>query len=65
MGNLFFIDLLPNTNPISTHHYWMDSAELKELKSQIKYLLEKGFIRPSISSWGAPVFICEEEGWVP
>ena len=34
----------------------MASAELKELKSQLKDLLDKGFIQPSISPWGTLVF---------
>ena len=31
----------------------MDPAELKELKSQLKDLLDKGFTQSSISPWGA------------
>ena len=45
----FGIDLLPDTNPISISPYRMAPSELKELKVQLKYLLDKGFIRPSIS----------------
>ena len=33
----------------------MAPAELKELKEQLKDLLYKGFIRPSISPWVAPL----------
>ncbi|KAH0665271.1 hypothetical protein KY290_027543 [Solanum tuberosum] len=33
----------------------MALAELKELKDQLKDLLDKAFIQPSISPWGAPV----------
>lgn len=32
----------------------MPPAELKKLKAQLKDLLHKGFISPSISPWGAP-----------
>ncbi|KAL5557444.1 hypothetical protein UlMin_039680 [Ulmus minor] len=32
----------------------MAPAELKELQIQLQELLDKGFIRPSYSSWGAP-----------
>ena len=49
----FGIDLLPYTNPISIPPYRMAPAELKELKEQLKDLLDKGFIRPSKSKWGA------------
>ncbi|KAH0636085.1 hypothetical protein KY290_036497 [Solanum tuberosum] len=51
----FGIDLLPDTQPISIPPYRMAPAELKELKEQLKDLLDKGFIRLSISPWGAPV----------
>ncbi|GKG18410.1 hypothetical protein Tco_0372708, partial [Tanacetum coccineum] len=30
-------------------------SEMKELSEQLKELQDKGFIRPSHSSWGAPV----------
>ena len=41
----------------------MTPAELKELKEQLKDLLNKGFIRPSISPWGAPVlFVKKKDG---
>lgn len=41
----------------------MAPAELKELKEQLRDLLEKGFIRPSTSPWGAPVlFVRKKDG---
>ena len=40
----FGIDILTNKNPISIPPYRMASAELKELKLQLKDLLDKGFI---------------------
>ncbi|MBN8105815.1 hypothetical protein, partial [Vibrio vulnificus] len=41
----------------------MAPAELKELKKQLEELLEKGYIRPSISPWGAPVlFVKKKDG---
>ena len=41
----------------------MAPAELKELKDQLKDLLDKGFIRPSVSPWGAPVlFVRKKDG---
>ncbi|KAH0698841.1 hypothetical protein KY284_013056 [Solanum tuberosum] len=57
----FGIDLLPDTQPISIPPYRMAPAELKELKEQLKDLLDKGFIRPSISPWGAPVFFVKKK----
>ena len=41
----------------------MAPAEHKELKEQLKDLLDKGFIRPTISPWGAPVlFVRKKDG---
>jgi hypothetical protein len=57
----FVIDLLPGTALISKRPYRMSSDKLLELKKQIKELLEKGFIRPSSSSWGAPVIFVEKK----
>ena len=57
----FVIDLLPGTAPISKAPYRMAPAELKELKLQLQDLLDKGFIRPSYSPWGAPVLFVEKK----
>lgn len=41
----------------------MAPAEMKELKVQLDELLEKGYIRPSSSPWGAPVlFVKKKDG---
>ena len=41
----------------------MAPTELKELKAQLQDLLDKGFIRPSVSLWGAPVlFVKKKDG---
>ena len=41
----------------------MSPKELKELKLQLKYLTDKGFIQPSISLCGAPVlFVKKKDG---
>ena len=59
----FTIDLIPGTEPISIPPYKMSPAELRELKAQLEELLSKGFIRPSISPWGAPVlFVKKKDG---
>ncbi|XP_070005398.1 uncharacterized protein [Nicotiana sylvestris] len=47
----FGIDLVRGTQPISIPPYRMAPAELKELKDQLQELLDKGFIRPSVSPW--------------
>ncbi|XP_042510887.1 uncharacterized protein LOC122086216 [Macadamia integrifolia] len=51
----FCIDLIPGAVPVSRAPYRMVTAELKELKEQLQDLLKKGFIRPSVSPWGAPI----------
>ncbi|XP_073314733.1 uncharacterized protein [Primulina huaijiensis] len=51
----FNIELMPGTTPISRAPYRMAPAELKELKEQLQDLLEKGYRRPSMSPWGAPL----------
>ena len=59
----FCIDVDPGTRPISIPPYRMTPAELKELKEQLQDLLSKGFIRPSVSPWGAPVlFVKKKDG---
>ena len=59
----FTIDLIPVIEPISIPPYRMAPAELRELKAQLEELLSKGFIRPSISPWGAPVLFVKKERW--
>ena len=56
----FFIEFVPGIAPISIPPYRMAAAELKELKVQPQDLLEKGFIRPSVSLWGAPVLFVKK-----
>ncbi|KAL0533867.1 hypothetical protein IC582_028138 [Cucumis melo] len=59
----FAIELEPGTVPISRAPYRMAPAELKELKVQLQELLDKGFIRPRVSPWGAPVlFVKKKDG---
>jgi hypothetical protein len=41
----------------------MSIPELTELKIQLQELLDKGYIRPSVSPWGAPVlFVKKKDG---
>ncbi|KAK6158149.1 hypothetical protein DH2020_005463 [Rehmannia glutinosa] len=41
----------------------MAPIELQELKKQLQELLDKGYIRPSVSPWGAPVlFVKKKDG---
>ena len=57
------IEIVPGTTPMSRAPYKMAPTELKELKSQLQELMDKGFIRPSVSPWGAPVlFVKNKDG---
>ena len=56
----FSIDVLPRISPISKAPYRMAPTELKKLKEQLQELLNKGFIKPSASPWGAPVLFVKK-----
>ena len=57
------IEIFPGTTLTSRAPYRMAPTELKELKIQLQELLDKGFIRPSVSPWGAPVlFVKKKDG---
>jgi hypothetical protein len=57
----FGIECVPGTNPISKASYRMVSSELKDLKEQLQELLDKGFIHPSTSPWGALVLFVKKK----
>ncbi|GKA02720.1 putative reverse transcriptase domain-containing protein [Tanacetum coccineum] len=58
----FTIKLIPGAQHISKAPYKMAPVELKELKDQLQELLERGFIRPSVSPWGALVLFVKKDG---
>ncbi|GJR50203.1 putative reverse transcriptase domain-containing protein [Tanacetum coccineum] len=59
----FRIDLIPGATPIAKTPYHLASSEMKELMSQLQELLDKGFIIPSSSPWGAPIlFVKKKDG---
>ncbi|KAL8113555.1 hypothetical protein AgCh_020762 [Apium graveolens] len=59
----FTINLAPGTEPVSKAPYRMAPVEMKELAAQLQELLDKGVIRPSVSSWGVPVlFVKKKDG---
>ena len=57
----FVIELHPGTLPISMTPHRMTPVELQEFKVQLQELLDKGFIRPSTSPWGAPVLFAKKK----
>jgi hypothetical protein len=59
----FVIELKPGTAPIYKTPYRITTVELAELKEHIKKLLQKSFMHPSSSPWGAPViFVPKKDG---
>ncbi|KAI3665770.1 hypothetical protein L6452_44401 [Arctium lappa] len=59
----FHIDLTPGAAPIARAPYRLAPTEMREMMTQLQELLEKGFIRPSSSPWGAPVlFVKKKDG---
>eukprot|EP00253_Pinus_taeda_P004218 PITA_04218 len=58
----FTIELIPGAAPVSRAPYRMSVPELTELKMQLQELLEKKYIRPSVSPWGAPVLFVRKKG---
>jgi hypothetical protein len=59
----FVIELKPSTTLIYKTPFRMTTLELAKLKEHIKELIEKGFIRPSSSPWGAPmIFVLKKDG---
>ena len=59
----FSIDLVLGTKLVSMAPYRMSASELAELKKQLENLLDKKFVRPSVSPWGAPVLLVKKERW--
>ena len=57
----FYIDLTPGSTPISRAPYRMAPTELKELRTQLDELQEKGYIRPSASPWRALVLFVKKK----
>ncbi|GJS29882.1 putative reverse transcriptase domain-containing protein [Tanacetum coccineum] len=59
----FHIDLVPGATPVTKSPYRLTPSEMQELSGQLQELQDKGFIRPSHSSWGAPVlFVKKKDG---
>ncbi|KAL4325046.1 hypothetical protein GQ457_11G026660 [Hibiscus cannabinus] len=50
----FAIETYSGSAPVSISPYRMAPKELKELKTHFQELLDRGFIRPSTTLWGAP-----------
>ena len=56
------IELHSGTSTISMTPHKMAPVELQELRVQLQGLLDKGFIKPSTSPWGAPILFSKKKG---
>lgn len=57
----FTIDLVPSSSLIFIVAYIMSTSKLSELKKQLEELLEKRFVRPSVSPWSASIFLIKKK----
>ncbi|GJV89297.1 putative reverse transcriptase domain-containing protein [Tanacetum coccineum] len=57
----FRIDLVLGVALVVRAPYRLAPSEMKELSVQLQELLEKGYIRPSSSPWGAPMLFVKKK----
>nr|GEU67785.1 hypothetical protein [Tanacetum cinerariifolium]GEU77167.1 hypothetical protein [Tanacetum cinerariifolium] len=58
-----YMEKVPGATPVARAPYRLAPSEMKILSAQLQELSDKGFIRPSSSSWGAPVlFVKKNDG---
>jgi hypothetical protein len=57
----FSVNMIPGVAPVSKFPYRMSTPELKELQLHLQELLKKGYIRPSVSPWGASVLFMKKK----
>ena len=57
----FTIELVPGAVPNSQYPYRMNILELNELKLQLQELIDKHYIRPSVSPWGSPILLLKRK----
>ncbi|GKA29511.1 putative reverse transcriptase domain-containing protein [Tanacetum coccineum] len=63
-GNKMLIvesDKVPGAAPVTYAPYRLAPSEMRDLSVQLQELLEKGFIRPSSSQWGAPMLLVKNK----
>ena len=57
----FLIELREEIKTIRKGLYCMSSTELAEIKKQVKYLIEMGFVRPRKRPWEFPVLFASRK----
>ena len=55
------IEIVPGASLMSRAPYRMAPTELKELKSKLQELMDKGFIGPNVSPWGTHVLFMKKK----
>jgi hypothetical protein len=56
------IPLIPGSKPVCKQMYRLSPSEKLEVEAKIKLALEKGWIEPSTSPWGAPILFVPKKG---
>ncbi|GJX43004.1 hypothetical protein Tco_0259680 [Tanacetum coccineum] len=59
--DVFLKDLVPGATLVAKSLYRLAPSEMQELSGQLQELQDKGFIRPSHSSWGASVLFVKKK----
>ncbi|GKF04245.1 hypothetical protein Tco_0034913, partial [Tanacetum coccineum] len=54
----FQINLIPGATLVARATYRLAPSEMQELSNQFQELVDRSFIQPSTSPWGAPVGMC-------
>ena len=57
----FMIDLVAGVVTTSKYPYGMNLVEITEFKSQLQEQIDKMYIRPSVSPWGAPILFVKKK----
>ena len=57
----FTTELVPGVVPNSKAPYRMNILEINELKLQLQEMIDKNYIQPSVSPWGAPVLFVKKK----
>jgi hypothetical protein len=56
------IPLIPGSKPVCKQMYRLSPSEKLEVEAKIRLALEKGWIEPSTSPWGAPILFVPKKG---
>lgn len=57
----FVTDLIYGLCPIASASYRLTPLEMEEPRNQLLELMDRGFVRPSSSPWGAPILFVKKK----